>query len=44
MKKETVNKIVKILKIILLIELIALFILLTWDYIGGTVWTLIQKV
>ena len=37
MKKEIVNKIVKILKIILLIELIALFILLTWDYIGGTV-------
>lgn len=36
MKKQTVNKIVNVLKTILLIELILLLILLTWNYIGGT--------
>lgn len=36
MKKQTVNKITNVLKTILLIEIIVLFILLTWNYIGGT--------
>ena len=36
MKKRTVNKIATILKVILLIELIAIFILLTMNFIGGT--------
>ena len=36
MKKETANKIIKVLKVILLIEMITLFILLTWNCIGGT--------
>lgn len=36
MKKKTANKIVSILKVILLIELIALFVLLTINYVGGT--------
>ena len=30
------KKIITILKVILLIDLIAIFILLTWNYIGGT--------
>jgi hypothetical protein len=38
MKKQTVNKITNVLKTILLIEIITLFILLTWNYIGGTLW------